>query len=144
MAYSGHITAPSPTAIKTVSIKIIPHKEQRYPTAGDWIWNPFEGDLQIRVSATEDWRESLAVAIHELVEATLCIQDHVNADSVDSFDMFFEKNRKPDDCSEPGDDPRAPYYGQHQVATNVEHVVTTALGLHWDTYNEHLGELDDA
>lgn len=137
-----HQSEPSVEQIKTVSIKIIPHREQRYPTAGDWIWDPYTGDLQIRVSATADWREAISVAIHELVEATLCIQRHVNPDLVDSFDMFFEKNRKDGDDSEPGDDPRAPYYDEHQVATNVEHIVTTALGLHWNTYNDHLGELD--
>lgn len=139
----GHISSPSANEVKTVTIKIIPNNEQRYPTAGDWIYNEATGDLQVRVSATKDWRESMAVAVHELVEATLCIQDGVEPDLVDSFDMHFENHRADDDYSEPGDDPRAPYYDQHQVATNVEHVYTTALGLHWDTYNEHLGELDD-
>lgn len=141
--FRGHVSPPSIEAVKTVTIKTIPHNDQRYPTVGDWIWDAETGDLQVRVSSTEDWREAMAVGVHEVVEALCCIQDGVNPLRVDSFDIDYEQHRKAGDDSEPGDDPIAPYYSQHQTATNVEHILSTALGLHWDSYNEHLAELSD-
>lgn len=141
--FRGHITPPSLEAVKTVTIKTIPHDKHRYPTVGDWLWNPETGELVVLVSKTDDWREAMAVGVHEVVEALCCVQDGVNPLRVDSFDIDYEEHRKPGDDSEPGDDPIAPYYSQHQTATNMEHILATALGLHWDSYNENLGDLFD-
>jgi len=141
--FRGHIRPAGIEEVKTVTIKTIPHDQQRYPTVGDWIWNPETGDLKVLVSDTGDWREVMAVGVHEVVEALCCVQDGVNPLRVDSFDIDYEAHRKEGDDSEPGDDPIAPYYEQHQTATNIERILTTALGLHWDSYNEHLGELFD-
>lgn len=141
--FRGNIKPPSLAAVKTVTIKTIPHSQHRYSTVGDWIWDEETGDLQVLVSDTGDWRESMAVGVHELVEALCCLQDGVNPLMVDSFDIDFENERLAGDNSEPGDSPSAPYYAQHQTATNVERILSTALGLHWDSYNAHLGELDE-
>lgn len=136
-----HPTLPGFDAVNSITVKVIDHKDQRYPTCGDWIFERGSAALVVLVSRTNDWREAMAVAVHEIVEALLCIHRGVDQKLVDAFDIRFEERRADD--SEPGDDPMAPYYEEHQIATNVERLLTTAFGLHWNTYNEHLGDLDE-
>ena len=64
-----------------VCIKIIPHKEQRHPTVGDWFFD-VNGDLFIRVSKMSDWRYEMCVAAHELIEVLICKHDGVSQKSV--------------------------------------------------------------
>jgi hypothetical protein len=135
----SHTTHPKKRGVRSVEIRVIDGKEQRYPTSGDWEFDAKSGHLLISVSRTGDWREEQSVAFHEFCEALLCIQRGVTQESVDEFDMHFEEARDPQDESEPGDDPRAPYYLEHQIATIVEHLLATHLGLHWPTYNAHVG-----
>ena len=137
----AHLTHPRGRGVRSVTITTIPHETHRYPTVGDWVYRRKSEHLTVFVSETGDWRESMSVAIHELVEAVLCIQHGVDPDAVDEFDMHFEKTRDFQDESEPGDDPKAPYYHEHQIATNVEHNVAMHLGLHWPSYNANLGAL---
>ena len=54
-----------------IQIETVPHAQQRYETTGDWWWDP-DDTLQMRVSALADWRHSVLIAVHELVEALLC------------------------------------------------------------------------
>ncbi|MDE2098144.1 MAG: hypothetical protein KGL39_12895 [Patescibacteria group bacterium] len=139
-----HLTHPRGRGVRSVTIETIPHSEHRYPTCGDWIYDPAKEHLTVRVSETGDWRESFCVAVHELVEAGICVQCGIDPDAVDEFDMHFEQTRdlQDDPDGEPGDDPKAPYYHQHQLATNIEHSVATHLGLHWPTHNANLGSLE--
>jgi hypothetical protein len=117
-----------------ITIETIPHENQRYPTAGDWLW-PNEHNLLIRVSEMGDWRKEAAVAVHELVEAILCKADGVAEDAVDAFDRAYEADRTSLDDSEPGDDPTAPYHRQHCFATAVERMLIAALGVPWSEYD---------
>lgn len=121
-------------------VKIIPHKDQRYPTVGDWWWDS-KNDLQIRVSQMDDARYEQLVAIHEQIEAELCDAALVDEDAVTQFDKAYEANRQPGDDSEPGDDPRAPYYRQHQIATAIEKLLAVELGVNWQEYEKALNEL---
>ena len=110
-----------------ITIETIPHGDQRYPTAGDWM---FDNDhLVIRVSDLGDWRYSMAVGLHEAVEALLCKQDGISQTAVDQFDRGYEGE------GEPGDDPEAPYHRQHCAATEVEKTLVAALGVPWDVYD---------
>ena len=91
-----------------ITIETIPHEEQRYPTVGDWLF--VERDLCAWVSEIGDWRNEMAVAVHELVEAILCRAAGVPGCVVDAFDKAYEHG-------EPGTSrattPHAPYHRQH-------------------------------
>lgn len=147
--------------IKQIQIKTIKHDEHRYPTVGDW-WVE-EDVLQIRVSDCGDWRASMAVAIHEAVEALCCIENEVEPESLDRFDTAYEMIRADQmpelaeeqlkefgghdeitDWSEPGEDLHAPYRHQHALATQVEWILTEGMHLPWKLYEEELASLDDA
>lgn len=120
-------------------VETIPHDHQRYPTCGDWWW---DGDtLQMRVSELGDWRMEACIAYHELFEALACLSAEVSQESVDAFDREYEANRKLGEKSEPGDDPRAPYYQQHQAAMVAERHLANVLGVRWVDYEERLGSL---
>lgn len=122
------------------NIKVIPHSKQRYETCGDWFYDE-AGKLQIRVSELLDGRYEQLIAIHELIEATLCDEGGITQDDVDRFDVEFEKNRTKDDVREPGDDPRAPYYRQHQIATHIEQWVASEIGVDWQQYEKEINAL---
>lgn len=135
-----------------VKIEIIPHDQHRYPTVGDWF---FEGeDLVIRVSKLSDWRLEMLIAIHELAEVLICKHRGITTESVDAFDIEFEKQRKlglecsPDDAetarlesAEPGDEPTAPYHREHCIATGIERIMAAELDVSWREYEEELSNL---
>lgn len=116
-----------------ITIEIIPHEKQRYPTVGDWQYDK-NGNLKILVSKMHDERFEMLVAVHELIEVLMCRHDGVSQELVDGFDMEFEKNRKPDGDSEPGDDPAAPYHFQHSLATGIERILAVQLSVPWEDY----------
>jgi hypothetical protein len=126
-----------------VTIETIPHDQQRYSTCGDWTLA--DGALTIRVSKMGNWRYEMAVAVHEVVEALLCMNDGVSQKDVDAFDMAYEANRRPyaamDYVAEPGDDPTAPYHRQHCFATAVEMLLIGALGVPWGEYEAAVEKL---
>lgn len=74
------------------------------------------------------------IAVHELIEVLLCKAAGVTQEDVDKFDLNFEKKRKKGDDSEPGDDPKAPYYKQHKFATKIERLLCKELGENWNWY----------
>ena len=120
-----------------ITINSIEHKDQRYPTVGDWFYEP-DGSLTINVSRMQDSRYELLVAIHELIEAALCEDRGITQDAVDQFDKDFEENRHSDNLDEPGDDPRAPYRREHCFATGVERLLAAELEVAWKTYESFL------
>jgi len=123
-----------------IVIETIPHKDQRYPTVGDWFFNE-KGDLTIQVPDLGDWKQEALVAIHELVEVVLCKSQGVTQEQVDEFDLKFESSRPENDLSEPGDATEAPYKVQHCFATGVERLLAAELGVDWHQYEQHLQEL---
>lgn len=137
-----------------ITIETIQHENQRYPTAGDWL---FLGDteLRIRVSHLGDWKKELLVAVHELVEAALCRSRGISEETVTLFDKdhadALEGQRCPcesvggcDDrplghCNlgaEPGDNAAAPYRAEHFFATSVERLLAAELGVDWLEYDK--------
>ena len=125
-----------------VRIREIDHREQRYDTCGDWQWlapgypSPHP-TLMVTVSTLPDRREMFLVAIHELIEAFLCGCAGITEAQVDVFDLsqeyYFE--------GEPGDQPAAPYYKQHQFATGIERILAAEVGVNWLEYERHIQEL---
>lgn len=124
-----------------IVIETIPHDQQRYPTVGDWFYEP-DGTLHIKVSELVDWRKEACVAIHELAEVLMCKWAGVSQEAVDEFDKKYEAERPADDVSsEPGDDPKAPYARQHCVATGIERILAAELELSWGQYADMIESL---
>lgn len=128
--------------VQSVEIQTIDHKNHRYPTVGDWQFFPEEGHLLVLVSDTGEWRTNQAIAVHELIEALLCISDGVNQKDVDDFDILYEKHKPEEDPSEPGDSKYAPYRHQHAIASAVERLLIEELGTSWADYESDLEALD--
>jgi len=139
-----------------ILIETIPHKEQRYPTVGDWQWTTAdeagldkqaykhipsqygnEPTLVIRVSSMSDWRHEALVAVHELIEVLLCKHSSITEQQVNEFDMTYESFSG----MEPGDDPKAPYHHQHRFASIVEELLAMELGVDWQTYDREVNSL---
>ena len=168
-----------------VRIDTIPHTSQRYPTVGDWqISNdPVTGEpiVLVTVSSLEaqvapmttlpraaSWPQEALVAVHELIEAVLCLRAGVYQEQVDEFDILFEKLRQDrtrrrhvlnnghlypkdlgimcealaqDEEMEPGDCYAAPYYHEHQLATSVERMMAAKMDVPWTDYEANLDAL---
>lgn len=127
-----------------ISIKTIAHDEQRYRTPGDW-WFDKNGDLEIRVSCTGDWREEALVAFHELREVLVCKHRGITTEVVDAFDIQYEKER--DEGlhgreDEPGNDPKCPCRDEHMSATQAERALAYDLDVNWNEYGNHVLDLD--
>jgi len=122
-----------------ITVQTISHNNQRYETVGDWIME--RDTLQIRVSKLDNWKMEALVAVHELVEALLCLHSGVRSEAVDKFDMDFEKTRAFSHGAEPGDQPDAPYRDQHCFATAVERMLCAAMGMSWAEYETELDKL---
>lgn len=119
-----------------INVRIIPHKEQRYETQGDWWFTP-EDNLEIRVTELNSWLYETLIAIHEIIEAVLCKRRGISEARVSEFDMVFEERRLEGKADgEPGDDARAPYRDEHFTAEIVERLLALELGIDWREYQE--------
>lgn len=116
-----------------IIIEEIPHPLQRYCTCGDWFVGE-DGTWHIRVSNTGKWQHAVLVAVHELIEMSLCRQRDISEAAVTQFDLDFEASRPEGNTDEPGDSPDAPYQQEHQFATTVELLLAKELGVKWREY----------
>ena len=123
-----------------IIIETISHKEQAYPTVGDWRRDA-DGTLRIRVSEEIGDKHALLVAVHELIEVALCEDRGITMQAVDDFDKAFEAARAPGNTDEPGDDPAAPYRKEHFFATSLERLFAAELGVDWMKYGEAVDAL---
>lgn len=118
-----------------IRIKTIPHEEHRYDTSGDWWFtNRPKTRVEIRVSDFGNPDHEFLLALHELVEMWLCRRRGISQRAVDRFDVAYEKKRREGDETEPGDDPQAPYYREHQFACGIERLMAAELGVNWQEY----------
>ena len=120
----------------SINIKTIPHDQQRYDTVGDYWMDHVSGELQIRVSDMSNWRYEALVAFHELAEYLQITHQEISIESIDAFDIQYEESRRPGDFSEPGDNPQAPYFKAHTVATDLEATLAMRLGVDWGDYDK--------
>lgn len=123
-----------------IIIETIPHKSHRYPTVGDW-FRDSENTLHIKVSEEIGDKSALLVALHELIEVTLCEERGITCDQVDKFDKAYENARPEGDESEPGDSPDAPYRREHFFATNIERLMAAEMGVDWSEYDASINAL---
>lgn len=127
-----------------MTIRTIPHANQRYDTPGDWTFDG-EGNLSIWVSSLGDWKVEALMAVHELVEVLICKHRGISQESVDAFDIQFEKDRKSGlhgEHDEPGDDRRAPYCREHCFACGVERQLASVLEVDWNKYVDAVEALE--
>lgn len=124
-----------------ITIEFIPHLEQRYNTCGDWVFSE-SGDLSIKISDTGVNKWNAALAIHELVEAITCKADGITTEMVDQFDMSWTPFGS---FEEPGEDPRAPYFAQHNEATMIEQQLFDFMseGGEPEEWNEYEAKLEE-
>jgi hypothetical protein len=125
-----------------VVVRVIPHERQRYPTVGDWFYSG--GVLYILVSDMGNEDYHTLVATHEYVEAILCQKAGISEISVTEFDLEFERRREKGEVpefAEPGNDSQAPYYNQHQFATQIEKILSVKLGVNWEEYDAAVNAL---
>ena len=113
--------------MRNISIKVIPHKKQRYDTSGDY-WIDKRGTIQIRISKAKNWRYEALLLMHELAEMFLCMERGISFKKIDLFDIQFQGD------GEPGDDPKAPYHREHRWASRLERMFAAELGVNWEKY----------
>jgi hypothetical protein len=91
--------------------------------AGDWLIDD-SGNLIIRIVGADLAKpETFLFALHELVEAMMCLNEGISQQAVDAFDVAYTGE------GEPGDDPEAAYRTQHRRAMLVEHLMANFMGL---------------
>jgi hypothetical protein len=125
-----------------INIQTIPNEEiknRKGFTGADW-WFDESGNLQVRVAAEiADWREAMALAMHEAAEALMCKHLGITVAQVDEFDAKFKGENILDVNA--GDDPLCPYRVPHTYATAIERVMTGVLGVDWLPYDARLSKL---
>lgn len=124
--------------MRKIVIKTIPHNKQRYDTAGDWFSRKSlftEDSTRIYVSDLSNPKFEFLIALHEQIEMFLCQQRGISEDAVDKFDFTWKGD------GDPGDDPAAPYFKEHQFALIMERMMAHELGVDWAAYNKRLNEI---
>jgi hypothetical protein len=137
-----------------IIIQTVKHEDQKYNTIGNYesgvpgMEKKVEltpGSVIITVSDMGDWRKELAVAIHELIEVSLaCWIGGITDEQIVEFDKKYEELAKQgliSDDSEPGDNPDAPYYVYHKIATVIEYGLLVSLGVSEAEYEEAMLKL---
>jgi hypothetical protein len=125
-----------------ILLDVIPHSEQRYPTPGDYFKE--DGMWKIVASELPNPDHSFLIQLHELIELYLTQKRGIEEPDIMAFDLQYEKERNVGDHSEeeePGDDPRAPYYREHQYASAVEYLMAVALDVDRNDYDNAVLEL---
>lgn len=123
---------------RKMEVRIIPPHKQRYPTVGDY-WTKKDW-TQFRISRMEPDYE-LLVLVHELIEQYLVSKRGIKEADIDKFDKEFELRRLKGNYDEPGNDPSAPYYNEHQSATFIEQMLAKEIGVDWDEYDDYVNKL---
>ena len=110
-----------------IVIEVIPHHEQRYATLGDY-WVDVDGVQQVRVSDLGNPHMNILVALHELIELTLCEARGIAEPDIKAFDEAHP------DADDPGSLPDAPYGLEHRFAEKIEYVMAGELNVTWTDY----------
>lgn len=108
--------------VHTITVRTLQPEHMRYATLGDW--RVEDGALLIEVSENCGGQdERVLVALHEQIEAILCLKRGITQKIVDDFDLSFNGE------GEPGDELDAPYRREHRFAMLVEHMMAHEMGV---------------
>ena len=113
----------------------LPAQYMRYKTLGDWYGH--DRHIISTVAEMGNPKYEFLIFLHELIEARLCMARGVDEGDVTRFDILFEKEGKE---GEPGDDPEAPYFKEHQFATKIEMMMCDEMGLDRNAYDRFMNE----
>ena len=116
----------------------IPHKEQRYDTAGDYI-DLAGGKIRhyfISELGNEDYE--FMVLIHELIEHHLCLKRGIKEPDIMKFDVEYSGEFE----DNPGCDPAAPYHKEHMFSEMIETLLAKELGVDSAEYDKSFEKLD--
>ena len=137
MAWGGKAVAKRKiTRLPNALIETVPHREQRYDTAGDW-YKASDSQWRIRISKMKHSHAEFLCAMHELTEWYLCQARGITQAQVDRFDLNYSGKYADD----PGCDPEAPYHKEHMTGLKIEKLLAKALGVIWKRYNDQYGML---
>lgn len=132
-----------------IRLEIIPHKQQRYETIGDW-FRTSPNRWTIRSSLLKNRRHSELILMHEFLEWRLCQIRKIKQRDCDQFDKDYEKFRADGKLTaacgckiqeEPGDDIHAPYHECHVAASECEMILARYLDVDWLAYSEVVARL---
>lgn len=121
-----------------IQVDFIPHTKQRYDTAGDY-YESVINDVPttfFKISDTGNTWYNYLILFHELREYILANKDGVKLQDIDNFDFGFVGE------GEPGDNPHAPYYKQHQLAEIAERSLAADMNLNWKDYEQEINKLE--
>jgi hypothetical protein len=107
-------------------------------TGADWFYDE-AGELHIKVSRMSDWRYTVTLLTHELVEALMCRHNGVTPKDVDEFDMPYARTHEFD--LNAGDEPDAPYRHEHCLATAIERILAAELDIIWKSYDDEVAKI---
>lgn len=126
--------------LKDQSVKVMKHGEQRYDTAGDWLW--LKGiDWYGITKLPLGWKAEQALLTHEMIEANLCREAGITEEAVSHFDTVTVFEVDPKNANDPGRSKFAPYHEQHMIATKIEKYIIKTLGLDWKQYDQDYDKL---
>lgn len=119
-----------------INIEIVPLKEQRYDTLGDYYYK--KGVLYFKITDTGNPFYNKLILIHELVEQTLTEAKGIKEPVILRHDLEFEKllrDGKVDPNSEPGEHKNSPYRKEHVLAEIVERMMVNHMNQ--ETFTEY-------
>jgi hypothetical protein len=107
-------------------------------------WAEGSEGLAVYLFALSDWRFTLAVLFHEIIEWAITKAAGITTVECDIFDEAWE-----DDCDsgvrsladEPGDDPACPYHRGHMWGSQFERLVIFLSGASWSEYLDECGRI---
>ena len=121
-----------------IFIKIIPHNQQRYNTAGDYFLE--KGVWQFRISEMKSIFYEVFVLFHELWEwFRVCIIKGIKEEDIAKFDIAWQGEKHI--FSEAGNDPKAPYHKEHLESTALEKFLVRKAKMKWSVYNKSFDKL---
>lgn len=122
-----------------------PYSKMRYPTIGDYKYKLGQEWFKFFIAKTGKIDFDMAVFQHEFFEAFLCWKHGIKEEDIIKFDLMFEEEKKQgfhNEDDEPGDDPRAPYYHEHQGATAMEKMFLKLTNNKWKDYCKTLEQME--
>lgn len=124
--------------MKAIQIQVIAHKGHRIKnTAGDYFeYSP--GHWAVLVSDLGNWKLSMILALHELVEMILTQNRGITERIVTAWDKHVTKV---DPDAEPGEVLGCPYRLEHRFAEKIERMVAREMGVKWRDYLKALDDL---
>lgn len=121
--------------VNTVIIQPIEHGQHRYPTTGDY-FETCKHNWMIHVTRMKDWRHTVLVAVHELMEMVATNAAGVSEEAITAWDKKHQHLDR-----EPGDIKGSPYGRQHRFAENIERQLAHEIGVDWRDYEKALEAL---